>query len=110
MHDKRPGYYGPRVVAPNGFRTYPSKTAICTVRVYSGRPTEVHAEADANARLIAAAPEMLAALQKLEQALRKDARDKTISGDTVEYHLEGNAMYHAINSARKAIAKATGTS
>lgn len=44
-----------------------------------------------------------AALEALEAALRKDSRDKSITGDTVEYHLDGQAMFHAINKARAAL-------
>lgn len=64
----------------------------------------------ANARLIAAAPDMVEALTKLEAALRKDSRDKTVLSDTVEYHLDGQVMYQAINCARAALAKALGES
>jgi hypothetical protein len=52
--------------------------------------------------------DMLAALKGIEAALRKDSRDKTVLRDTVEYHLDGQAMYGAINAAREAIAKAEG--
>jgi hypothetical protein len=54
------------------------------------------------------APDALAALIELEAALRTDSRGKTIMSDTVEYHLDGQTMYHAINKARAAIARATG--
>lgn len=52
--------------------------------------------------------ELTEALAKIEGALCKDSRQKTISGDTVEYHLDGQAMYAAINSARAALARALG--
>jgi len=51
--------------------------------------------------------ELLATLTELEAALRKDRCDKSVLSDTVVYHLEGNAMYHAINKCRAAIAKAS---
>lgn len=44
------------------------------------------------------------ALTGLEAALRKDSRDKAILPDTVEYHLDGQTMYQAINAARAALA------
>ncbi len=43
-------------------------------------------------------------LAALEAALRKDSRGKTVFADTVEYHLDGQAMYQAINLARAALA------
>jgi hypothetical protein len=61
----------------------------------------------ADAILFSASPAMLAALIEIEAALRKDSRDKSIHRDTVEYHLDGQAMYSAINRARIAIAEAT---
>lgn len=50
--------------------------------------------------------DMLAALKALYDALLKDSREKSIVGDGVEYHLDGQAMYAAINKVRAAIAKA----
>ena len=50
--------------------------------------------------------EMLEALVSLEAALRKDSREKSVLSETVEYHLDGQAMYQAINKARAAITKA----
>ena len=52
--------------------------------------------------------DMLAALEFLEAGLRTDSRGKTVLSNTVEYHLDGQAMYIAINKARAAIAKARG--
>jgi hypothetical protein len=65
-------------------------------------------EAIYNSCLIAAAPEMFNALCSLERALRKDSRGKTICSDAVEYHLDGQEMYAAINLARAALTKAEG--
>lgn len=50
--------------------------------------------------------ELLAALKELEAALHKDIRSSTLMADTVEYHLDGQTMYIALNKARDAIAKA----
>lgn len=50
--------------------------------------------------------DLLGALVKIEAALRVDAREKSILADTVEYHLDGQVMYMAINAARDAIARA----
>lgn len=66
-------------------------------------------EREANARLIAAAPDMLQSLEKLEEALKKDSRGKTVNGDDMEYHLSGTDMYCVLNFVRAAIAKAKGT-
>lgn len=46
------------------------------------------------------------ALSDLEAALRRDSRNKTVLSDTVEYHLDGQSMYQAINRARAALAQA----
>lgn len=43
------------------------------------------------------------ALRGIEKALRTDSRDKSIIGDEVEYHLDGQTMYLAINAARRAL-------
>jgi hypothetical protein len=52
--------------------------------------------------------ELSAALGEIESALRKDSREKTITGDTVEYHLDGQTMYRAINRARAALSAKDG--
>jgi hypothetical protein len=52
--------------------------------------------------------ELVEALEKIEAALRKDSRDKSIIGDAVEYHLDGQTMGYAINTARAALSKAKG--
>ena len=44
------------------------------------------------------------ALVAIEEALCKDSRQKSIVGDEVEYHLDGQTMYYAINKARAALA------
>lgn len=44
------------------------------------------------------------ALVLVEAALRKDSRDKSIIGDGVEYHLDGQTMGYAIGTARSALA------
>ena len=49
-------------------------------------------EATANATLWAASPDMLVALEKVEAALRQDTRQKSIIGDEVEYHLDGETI------------------
>lgn len=51
---------------------------------------------------------LVEALEKIEVALRTDSRGKSILADTVEYHLDGQAMYHAINAARAALRLARG--
>lgn len=72
--------------------------AVANAIVYHGQPTHA-AEAAANARLIAAAPELLAALQNARNVLAAMATGdlKTIKKDSP-----------ALAEARAAIAKATG--
>ena len=63
-------------------------------------------EIRANERLAAAQQEierLREALRGIEKALRTDSRDKSIIGDEVEYHLDGQTMYLAINAARRAL-------
>ena len=55
-------------------------------------------EGAANARLIAAAPELLEALQRIEEYWNQDQNETAMA----------DACWHAINTARAAIAKATG--
>lgn len=73
----------------------------------SFRMTDHKVSAD-NARLIAAAPELLEALQRVEDRLTKAARAFYVSGkrNALQEALEG--WQEDINPARAAIAKATG--
>jgi hypothetical protein len=67
-------------------------------------------QAYANQQLMAAAPTMFDALVKIEAALRSDSPhgpQKNIVGDDTIYRLDGQAIYHAINAARDAIAVAS---
>lgn len=50
--------------------------------------------------------ELLEALKKCRKAFVTDARQKLIVGDETIYQLDGNTVYHALNAARDAIAKA----
>lgn len=52
--------------------------------------------------------ELSEALKEIEIALRKDSREKTITGDTAEYHLDGQTMYRALNRARAALSAKDG--
>jgi hypothetical protein len=61
---------------------------------------------EANARLIAAAPDLLAALEKIQSAT--DAVKASLAGTTIVLSDEANEMYGAIWDARAAIAKAKG--
>lgn len=64
----------------------------------------------ATARLIAAAPDLLAACEACERAFLDDARAPTIDGDEKVYHLLGNTVGNALLAARTALAKARGKS
>ena len=55
-------------------------------------------ELAANARLIAAAPDLLEALQRIEEYWNQDQNETAMA----------DACWHAINTARAAIARATG--
>lgn len=84
----------------------------CTVMVGPDGQQISFAEDNDNSALVVRAVNshdaLVEALEKIESALRADRRQKTISGDTVEYHLDGQAMWHAINAARAALARARG--
>ena len=55
------------------------------------------------AELLAENKRLRKVLEDLGVALRTDSRQKTITGDAVEYHLDGSRMYHAINAVRAAL-------
>lgn len=57
-------------------------------------------QSDTITRLTAELAEARRVIAGLEEALRKDSRQHSILSDTVEYHLDGQTMYHAINRAR----------
>lgn len=44
------------------------------------------------------------ALSKIARVLKTDVREPDLSGDVTEYRIDGNAMYHALNAAREALA------
>ena len=80
-----------------GLNTTPDWTTVCVLSL----PDEVNEEDLANARLIAAAPELLQALQVAEKKLEE--LENAVSGGDDEIYVEG-----AILTVRAAIAKATG--
>jgi hypothetical protein len=82
-----------RTILSSGWLTYPAKKAICTVRPYP-RTAEANQEGKANARLIAAAPEMLAALKWASDYLSGWPRD--------------DLQRHCRQAVQAAIAKAEG--
>ncbi len=45
------------------------------------------------------------AFVKIKKTLMTDASPPDFSGDVTEYRVSGNAMYHAINAARAALAE-----
>lgn len=79
--------------------------------IYGGRTEEVCGadEADANARLIAAAPELLAALQAINAALTQPVQFSGSDATGTCNILRGDCQV-AASIARAAIAKATGES
>lgn len=60
-------------------------------------PTEKQEQQEANARLIAAAPELLEALQHIEEYWNRDSNEQAMT----------DALWHIIETAQAAIAKAT---
>jgi len=50
--------------------------------------------------------ELFNTLRRAEAALCKDSRGMSLCSDTVEFHLDGETMYHAINDIRSAICRA----
>ncbi len=49
--------------------------------------------------------ELVEALDDLNIALRTDHRQQTVADDTVEYHLDGYRMYHALNKVRSLLSR-----
>lgn len=47
--------------------------------------------------------ELKRALVAIDKALCTDARQKSITGDSVEYHLDGQTMGYALNLARDSL-------
>lgn len=88
-----------------------SNPSLLSVR-NGGRSRPIHHQydrADANARLIAAAPDLLALVQHFKDWLMKDANPYHVNLDDMRvYHLDGGVLYNLLNEARAAISKATG--
>ena len=72
--------------------------AWCKFAGYHGRAVLPQKEARANLRLAAAAPDLLDALQRIEEYWNQDQNETAMA----------DACWHAINTARAAIARATG--
>ena len=83
---------GPFISSDNG--------TIADVRTFGGIHVggPQHPETMANARLIAAAPDLLEALQNIAEYWNQDQNEEAMA----------DACWHAIHTARAAIAKATG--
>jgi hypothetical protein len=88
-----------KVIAPNGRRSYPSAKAICSVIPYP-RINAAYKEAQANATLISAAPDLLDAMHSVMAFFDDDGRQTIV--------MEGNDAWQIANAcARAAISKAT---
>ena len=55
-------------------------------------------------------PETVKVLEELYAALLTDSRGKTVTGDDVEYHLNGSDMYIAVNKVRGLLSRLKGVS
>jgi|KBSMisStaDraftv2_1062788.scaffolds.fasta_scaffold514951_3 hypothetical protein len=75
------GDHGGYSVESNGRLTYPASKAICTVRPYP-RTAEAHGEAEATARLIAAAPDLLKALLTIAK-IASEGRESDIDIESI---------------------------
>jgi hypothetical protein len=96
-------HYDGQIDGPNG-------ETVCRFSWDSFKEFNDDPKAKATARLIVAAPDMLAALEALYDALCSDPPDgpqKIVDGDGVIYRLDGQAMYQAINKVREVVAAAT---
>ena len=82
---------------------------VCSLYPNAGYYTREDVEA--NARLIAAAPEMYAAIDTAIEALLSDppaGPQKSVLADDVVYHLSGQMVGHALEKLRAAKSKARG--
>lgn len=106
-HTPGPWRWDRGIVPPDGPERY------ADIYVDSGDTIIAHfndlvPEGLANARLIAAAPELLALAQSLQRWLMKDAGPSHISDDDMRvYHLDGGVLANLLDEARAAIAKAS---
>lgn len=98
QYDFDDGWYVRAVEPPDDFGEYRIAELI-------SQPT-----GEADALLIAAAPDLYAALKSIHDALLSDPPDggpqKHVGRDDVIYRLDARRMYVAINAARAALAKA----
>ncbi|HCK4463466.1 TPA: hypothetical protein N0H24_006107 [Pseudomonas aeruginosa] len=93
-----PGPWKVGTPGPNGCYTVGTQGGLMTAMIAHSicEPDQIET-ANANARLMAAAPEMLGALQHIEEYWNRDSNEQAMT----------DALWHIIETAQAAIAKAT---
>jgi hypothetical protein len=100
-------------VVCGGFRSHPTRKIVCTVRSHPNTPA-AQAEAAATARLIAAAPELLAALENIASYPKHGEPEEPGSTHKQDWQRSGDplavmdALHSVIDAARAAISAAKG--
>lgn len=94
-------------------RVWPAEgpTPICSLSSFGASPPDIDATAQANGRLIAAAPDLYEALKYITRWLMTDvdALPPHVTRDDVRvYHLDGAVLSNCLERARAALSKTQG--
>ena len=89
-----------------------SYNIVCTNNACTGMPSTENYDTPAEAitawNTRTPDPETVKVLEELYAALLTDSRGKTVTGDDVEYHLNGSDMYIAVNKVRNLLSRLEG--